>query len=123
MNLLNLILENLDNQELKQELKNIHPMQLICNEEVTFEVYKITYEYDTTRGNHRDNAEKTMVKEKPINKNSKRVSDESMKLFKENNVKQDFINYIKNFNNENPKRALFNVKILSVVSLGESRLI
>jgi hypothetical protein len=123
LNLLNLIIEKSNDVSLKEELKNIHPKQLICNEDIAFDIYKINYEYDTLRGNHRDDATKIMLKQKPINKNKKQITDNSMKLYQENIVKQEFIDTIKKFNNDNPKRALLNVKILGVVHLGDSLII
>lgn len=123
MNLLNLIIQNTDNEDLKVELSSIHPKQLICNEDIEFEIYKINYEYDTVRGNHRDDATKIMLKQKPINKNQQQISDKVMQLYKENIVREDFLNTIKKFNKENSKRALLNVKILGVAYLGDSTLI
>lgn len=122
MNLLSLIIQNA-NEELKDQLKNIHPKQLIFNEEISFEIYKVNYQYDTVRGNHKDNAEKIVIKQKAINKNTKEITDYSMKLYKESNIKIEFINCIKKFNKENPVRALLNVEILSVSLLGEGKLI
>lgn len=122
LNLLSLIIQNA-NEDLKDQLKTIHPRQLTCNDEISFEFYKVSYQYDTIRGNHRDNAEKIMIKQMPINHNPRQTSDSSMKLYKESNVKNEFMKFIKKFNKENPIRPLLNVEILSVSLLGESRII
>lgn len=123
MNLLDLIIDQTDNDELRQKLKTIHPRQLICNETIDFGFYEISYEYDTVRGHHRDNATKIMIHQMPINRNKKQVPDKTFRLFLENSIKEDFISYIKNFNKNNPMRALLNVKVLSVACIGSSTLI
>lgn len=41
MHLLNFITEQIQDAVLKDELKTIHPKQLICNEDIIFDIYKI----------------------------------------------------------------------------------
>lgn len=92
----------------KEDLLKLNPKQIIFND-IQLDYWKITYNYTTKRGNKKKNI-KYMMQSKKLN-------------LDKDDIKDDFLKWVSNFNKENPYRALLNVKILNVFYIGNSKLL
>ncbi|MEG0296794.1 MAG: hypothetical protein RR620_08740 [Clostridium sp.] len=95
-------LEAFYDEEKNSELRQDIHMKLI-NREIKHEVYKVIYSYKTKRGNIKEN-HKYVISE-----------DSEDATFK-------FLEHINEFNKEYPYRAILNVKILKVTSVGNLKI-
>lgn len=113
MNLFQIVLKfgqkHFDDKEFKNEnvedifLHKINPKQIANRlDEKPFEFFKVDYEYTTIRGNFKQGTKYFI-----FNSYNPQID-----------IKKDFENYIKEFNQENPKRQLLNVKFLGSRCLG-----
>ena len=81
----------------------INPKQIVNKlDEKPFEFFKVDYEYTTQRGNQKQGTKYFI-----FNTYNPEV-----------NIEKEFETYIKEFNQENPKRQLLNVKFLRSHCLG-----
>lgn len=58
---------------LKQKLANVHPMNFIKTK-VTLPLFRVSIEYDTVHGNHR-NSEKYMIMNEPIDEDGEQFTN------------------------------------------------
>lgn len=98
-----------ENKEITNEnvedmfLHKINPRQIVSRlDQKPFEFFKVNYEYTTVYGNRRQGT-KYFV----FNSYSPEID-----------MKKELEHYVKEFNKENPKRKLLNVKFLSSYPLG-----
>lgn len=84
-----------------EEVKNCHPRQIV-SEVIPIPTWKIKYKYTTAYGNL-----KKAVKYMFLDKNAW------------DSVDQEFMNYIKEFNEKHPERTISNVEILDAVYFGK----
>ena len=92
-----------DGTEVLEMLQNMHPMQII-NSSVSIPVFRVTYEYETKRRNHRTG-------EKYYFGNVGGADPFEQEIMADTFLSQ----WVDAFNTDHPFRAISNVKILEVV--------
>lgn len=99
-----------DGQEVLEQLKDMHPLQVI-NNSVTIPLYCVTYEYDTVRRNRR-------IGKKYFFGNVGGSDPYEQEVMAETYLSR----WVDNFNSGHPYRAISNVEILEVVHLANAHL-
>lgn len=107
MKILKLALEN-ENHKFKkgvvEKMNSLNPMQIVNKVEIPIMIYEVKYEYTTVRGNKKQGTKYFIC------------NTYNPQL----NMKNELDNYIRQFNIDNPKRQLSNVKFLESSCLGYS---
>lgn len=102
-------------EDVRREMQDMHPSMIIGSGVLGMSMYKITYEYDTNRGNHRNGCRYLFLKDgDPINS----LCEYERDIMIEGLVEKHFSNYNFKF----PYRAISNVNILEIVKYANAEI-